>query len=128
MGGRNWPECSQSCRGCTFLALSGLRMTHSRAKPLKAFPSSDLEICPTQQVTKTQLQASSHKIAFITLFFSFSFKILASCCVRIRTSRGPKDKGLFTWLPSTWLVSHTCLWTLRGEQFLQPSSPHPHTK
>lgn len=65
MGGRNWPECGQSCRGCTFLALSGLRMTHSRAKPPKAFPSSDLEICPTQQVTKTQLQASSHKTAFI---------------------------------------------------------------
>lgn len=66
MGDRNWPECGQSCSGCTFLALSGPRMTHSRAKPLKAFPSSDLEICPTQQVTKTQLQASSHKIAFIT--------------------------------------------------------------
>lgn len=122
MKGRNWPECGQSFRGCTFLALSGLRMTHSRAKPLKGFPSSDLEICPTQQLTKTQLQAHPIKLPS---FCSFSSKILASCCVGVRTSLGQKDKGLFTW-PGYCLHgwSHTLVCGLCEESsFFSPPLP-----
>lgn len=95
-GARGWPECSQRCRGCPFLALSGFRMIHSMAKPLKVFPNPDLEICPTQQLTKTQLKDLSINLPSLCSSL-FPSRVFASCWFGIKTSRGQKDKGLFTW-------------------------------
>lgn len=123
-GARGWPECSQRCRGCPFLALSGFRMIHSMAKPLKVFPNPDLEICPTQQLTKTQLK--DHSINLPSLCSSlFPSRVFASCWFGIKTSQGQKDKGLFTW--SSYCVqgwSHTLVCGLPEESnFFRPPLP-----
>lgn len=107
-GARGWPECSQRCRGCPFLALSGFRMIHSMAKPLKVFPNPDLEICPTQQLTKTQLK--DHSINLPSLCSSlFPSRVFASCWFGIKTSRGQKDKVSLPGLVTAYRVGLTRL-------------------